>query len=699
MQCGMQYIDEDDILIEDEVRLHTILDKPDQFSGKGCDFHVHKVVISDMGDLRTQYLTEEVFNNELFQAIIRCGSITKFCNEINASSVNGQLSYEDVYNALILARISRDPWFAFYVCFSIRYKKGGKGPFVLNYAQRLTLCVLEEMRMAGVPIRIIIEKARQWGGSTLVDLYIAWMQLFVCEQWNASVVAQTKDTARRIKDMYEFVLDNMPGVLFNVDKLKFVAKGRSAADFIISDKKNNVVRDNVMTVASYENFESVRGADFKMSHLSEVAFWRTTETKSAEKVMTNLASNVPTIPDTIIAVESTANGASGWFYNEYYAAKEGKSAFRSVFIPFFYIENDMLFFKNKKAKRDFVKWLTLNREETVAPDDRHESGKFLWELWLEGASLEHIYWYIETRKLFSSHDQMAQEAPYNDVECFIFSGGRIFSPKLVRDRKRVYVKDPVIVGDVMGSLERPFVRESNNGCFRVWKRPSKKRYDDRYVVVVDVGGRSVKADYSVITVLDRYGLLRKGGQLEVVARWRGHIRYDRLAWIAMLIGIMYGNAKLVFESNTFDKKKAEASEFIEQGDHIRGILKYVEDKYENLYMRPATDPEDIRNGVLAKVGFQTNSRTKQDMVDQFCVDFEDDNWIDPDERFYTEAGIYEQRPDGSYGNIVGKDNHDDILMTCMIASLVSMSMPKPSKHEEIVHSGSLNLGTRNESSF
>lgn len=103
----------------------------------------------------------------------------------------------------------------------------------------------------------------------------------------------------------------------------------------------------------------------------------------------------------------------------------------------------------------------------------------------------------------------------------------------------------------------------------------------------------------------------------------------------------------------------------------------MEDIYPNLYMRPATDPEDIRNGILRKIGFQTNKKTKQDMVDNFLVAFEDDQFIDPDERLYAEAAIYEQRPDGSYGNIPGRGKHDDILMTDMIGTLISDEMPLP----------------------
>jgi hypothetical protein len=120
-------------------------------------------------------------------------------------------------------------------------------------------------------------------------------------------------------------------------------------------------------------------------------------------------------------------------------------------------------------------------------------------------------------------------------------------------------------------------------------------------------------------------------------------------------------------------------------------------EYDNLYMRATTDPEDRRQGIYKKIGFNTNRKTKQDMIDNFIVVFEDDKFIDPDERFYQEAFIYVQRDDGTYGNKEGKDNHDDIFMTDMIAALISNSMPMPSVArgygEEIYH------GTRNESYY
>ena len=62
-------------------------------------------------------------------------------------------------------------------CCKIRDKSTGKiKPFKLNAPQRYVATLFEQDRAAGRPIRFIMLKARQWGGSTLVQMYMAWIQ-------------------------------------------------------------------------------------------------------------------------------------------------------------------------------------------------------------------------------------------------------------------------------------------------------------------------------------------------------------------------------------------------------------------------------------------------------------------------------------------------------------------------------------------
>ena len=56
----------------------------------------------------------------------------------------------------------------------IKNKRGGDDVlFILNRPQRKFVETLESMRLAGHPIRLILLKARQWGGSTCSQLYMA----------------------------------------------------------------------------------------------------------------------------------------------------------------------------------------------------------------------------------------------------------------------------------------------------------------------------------------------------------------------------------------------------------------------------------------------------------------------------------------------------------------------------------------------
>ena len=685
------------VLAVSNERKTEILGTHDQVTGKGLPRHDYRMQLVGY-PIADQYLTDDVYNHPLYSSVREKKGLKRYVQWFNKSygkQLSEPLTVEMLIIELMVIRIALDPYFAFAVCFHIKDKRSGKMvPFNLNYAQIRMLEMLEDMRRHFVPIRLILLKARQWGGSTLVQLYIDWIQMFIRTGWNSIILAQTKDTSRRIKGMFHKVVENMPDFIFG-PSLKFSPYESSQSDFILTDSHGKPVRDNVTTVSSYENFESTRGADFAMAHFSEVAFWRTTPGKSAEQLITNIAGGMGPYPDTLEVLESTANGQSGFFYDEYQLAKKGKSIRKSLFVPFMWIEHDMLEFADEAERIEFATWLVRNRfstEETETTD----SGVYNWSLWNKGATLEHLKWYILKRASFHDHASMAQEAPSDDEECFKFSGIHVFSPYRIAELREMYVKEPIWKGEITRSNNRIHLSQSDTGQLWIWQHAEKSDLANDYLVVVDPGGRSKDADPSCITVISRKALVFSGGKPEVVARWHGHIRYDQLAWKAVHIAMLYNNAKLVFESNTMDKKKAEAGEFVEQGDHIRGILNVISDTYKNLYVRPATDPEDLKKGIMTKIGFHTNVKTKQDMVDNFIVVFEDDMWIDPDERLYHEASIYEQFPDGHYGNHEGRGNHDDILMTDMIGALVSASMPKPMKrHPDVYETRS--GGTANES--
>ena len=139
------------ILAENNKRLKNIFGTHDQFTGRGMEGHSHRVVIDDY-PIRVQWLTEEVFKNDLYQDVLKAGSIKDYTIRFNELYPDSDgINEEDVANMLFWARCSRDPSFAFFSLFKIKSKEAGEMiPFELNYAQRYVLSVLEEMRHKGV---------------------------------------------------------------------------------------------------------------------------------------------------------------------------------------------------------------------------------------------------------------------------------------------------------------------------------------------------------------------------------------------------------------------------------------------------------------------------------------------------------------------------------------------------------------------
>lgn len=65
-------------------------------------------------------------------------------------------------------------------CVTIKDKVSARSiPFTLNAPQRRVLAMLEDMRTTNQPIRLIMLKARQWGGSTVI-LYVFYIAYNYC---------------------------------------------------------------------------------------------------------------------------------------------------------------------------------------------------------------------------------------------------------------------------------------------------------------------------------------------------------------------------------------------------------------------------------------------------------------------------------------------------------------------------------------
>lgn len=671
----------DRMLAESDRRAQLFNATFDPLTGEGSTGARKEVCVADF-PTPTMWLPVEMLQEPFVRKIRKARSIGQFMAEsgIMDTAENRAL----VEETFVRIRIMYD--FPFWAFLFVRIKPKGGGepvPLRLRWPQRK---LVEEgfgnLRILKEPVRLIILKARQWGGSTCVQLFMAWLQLVHKTGLNSLVVAQDKATATVITEMFRNAVEAYPlrllhpmGESYAPGEAKWAGMGSVQNIHQVPQRKCSV------TVGSMERPESVRGGDYNLVHCSEVGVWKKTDGKSPEDVVDAATGGMGLDPMTMIVYESTAKGAGNFFHREWLAAKEGKSQFKGIFIPWYEIPDRYSKpFASEDERAAFARRLYDGRAGENVMSDREEPGKYLWWLWTMGATLEGINWYVEERRKYHDHGHMASEYPSDDIEAFVHSGTGVFD-KYDVDKFRDDCRAPSFVGDVAGKAVRGVealqdlrFTAGGQGLLWIWAQPETfkgERVMHRYLVTVDIGGRWSKADWSVISVLDRYDMM-EGGLPAIVAQWRGHIDHDLLAWKAAQVAAYYDNALLVVESNTIDREKDT-----DDGDLSGFILNQIKEVYPNLYARSSTDEQAVVEGAETRYGFHTNSKTKPEIITLLIEAVRDHLYVERDGQCLDEYLIYELA-DGKYQATPGTGHHDDLVMTRAIGLWVCYrEMPRP----------------------
>lgn len=675
-----------EILRENERRNAEIHAPFNPYTGEGAVGERRKVAIDDF-PIRTQYLPVGMLQVPLVAKLIKAGSIEKFTTNVLKAEYS-ETERTKVIEQFVRVRIRYD--FCFWAAMFVYIKNKGGGDdvlFKLTRPQRRFVARLEELRLAGKPIRIILLKARQWGGSTVSQLYMAWLMLVHKVGLNSLIIAHQGTATDEIKDMFDRMIKRYPvgllyelGASYDNNEPKMVAVGKSGAIFRVPQRNCKV------KLGTAERPDSCRGGDYNLVHCSEVGIWKKTDGKSPEDIVRSACSGILLEPYTMIVYESTANGTGNFFQREYDAAKRGQSQFEAMFVSWFDIEKYSMPIDDLVA---FAIHLYENRNNENENSTREESGRYLWWLWNMGATLEGINWYIKERAKYNDHGQMASEYPSDDIEAFVHSGARVFDKYKV-EALGPACRPPRYIGDVYAdadegedALRNIRFAEDHQGMLWIWALPEideQVEIANRYLTIVDIGGRWKKADWSVIVVIDRLFMM-DGGKPSVVAQWYGHIDMDRLAWKAVQVAAFYDNALLVIESNTAETKDKNRNV---DGDQSFYILNQIKGVYNNLYARKQSE-DDIINKVPRKYGFHTNVSTKPMIISTLVKAVRDAMYVERDVRCLDEYITYE-KVGSSFGAIPGK--HDDLLMTRAIGMHIcfyEMDMPTERKRIRDIH--------------
>jgi len=274
-------------------------------------------------------------------------------------------------------------------------------PFVLNEPQRKMLRLMEQQRRAGKPVRVMLLKARQWGGSTLTQIYIAWHQLVLYKGRNSVIIGHKRNSSSNIKAMLRKIVEHYPAqYLDNPDEPMTFVSDRDAPDV-----QEIAQRDAKVILTSSFSADAARGYNLSFAHLSEVAFWADNKAVSPSDIIRSVTGTIPLTAGTVIVLESTANGSNSWWYNEWRRAMEGKSVFTPLFIGW---QDNPIY--------------TLPCPAGFVPDERER------ELLDMGLTDNQVYWYHCKRMEVGEPEQMMAEFPTTPDEAFSSTTHPVFSP-------------------------------------------------------------------------------------------------------------------------------------------------------------------------------------------------------------------------------------------------------------------------------
>lgn len=636
-------------------RLKVIESPYNPLTGEGS-FSIERVKVTcEDFPLKEMWLPVEFANTGFCQVLMSLG-IRLYIERIMQQAYTEYMA-NLLYVEFCRQRFLYDFEFWAYSTALISPKGGGEDiHFLLNRAQRAYLCTLEKLRKNNEPINIILLKARQWGGSTLTQIYMLWIQIIHRKNWNSVICGDVESQSNIVSGMLSKVIEHYPTWATNGISLK-------TTPFEGSSKTRQIQYCQCLySIGSAQKPDSLRSQNISMAHLTEVGLWKETKGKKPEDLVQSIFGSINDGPYTVKVLESTAKGVGNYFHRTWLKAVKGENDLTPVFIPWFLIDMYSTYIGYQNYM-DFIESM-----------DEYEY--YLFEL---GATLEAIAWYRKKKKGMVEEWRMCSEYPSDPKEAFQ-STGRPFFPRQYVEQCRKSCMDPAFYGEFVGDatkgekafenirfveVEKPKQREN---ALHVWMLPDKSKglYRYRYIVSVDIGGTGDQADYSSIKVFDRLPMI-EGGIPEVVAEWHGHIEHDLLIWKAAQIAKAYDTALLVIESNTLETEGTE-------GDNFEYVLDEIVDFYPDLYSR--TSPEQIKQGAPVKYGFHTNPSTKPMVTGFLKAAMRDCLYIERSLETTFEYDQFEIKEDGKKTGAV-EGCHDDRVMSTAIGVYVCYKTEKP----------------------
>ena len=491
----------------------------------------------------------------------------------------------------------------------IRNKEGKIVNFKLNNPQLKLYEIIKQFKQEKKPVRVIILKARQMGFSTLTES-ILFKDTVTKFNRRTGIITHLDMATTNLFNMSKLMLDNLP------TELKPSIKNSNAKELIFDNEEGTGLKSKIKCMTAGTSGVG-RSDTFDNLHLSELAFWQGDVTAT----LTGLLQAVPNLPDTMIIIESTANGYEK-FKELWDSAVNGENDFYPLFVAWHELPEYSMPYSGFKLTEE---------EKELKVRYKLSNDQLEWRRWCIRNNCQ------------NDIEQFKQEYPANPEEAFISTGASVFDKEKVIERiEEVRNKKPIKTGYFLYELENDKVsniewHEDNQGYIKIFE-DVKPGYP--YVIGGDTAGDG--SDFNVGQVIDN----TNDNQVAILDS--NCIAEDIYTLQMYCLGKYYNDALIGIETNF----------------STYPVMKLNELDYPNQYIRK--EAPDKRTGRLTKsYGFLTDKKTRNNLftilVKQIREQIECINDVETLKEFLTIIYNDKRKPEAQVGY------HDDKTMALGIA--------------------------------
>ena len=496
----------------------------------------------------------------------------------------------------------------------IRDKNSDIIPLHLNKPQQKLYDIIRKQKQNNLPVRIIILKARQMGFSTLTAGLIL-SQTATHKNKQAAIVAHQEDSTTNLFNMYKLMYQNLPS------PIKPTQQASNAKELVFNNKSNTGLNSRIRCMTAGTGGVG-RSFTINYLHISELAFWKS----DVQETMLGLMQAVPNTPDSMVIIESTANG-----YEEYQERWEAAVKGESDFYPLFVGWNEL-----DEYQMPYSGFELTEEEQTLKDTYDLTNDQLQWRRWCIknncGGDI----------RLFK------QEYPICPEEAFLTTGDCVFDQEKIMARLQD-IPDPLYRGyftyDYDDTKERelkiqnPMFVKNKTGYISIYKEPIPNH---SYTLCGDTAG-DTQGDYFAAHIIDNI-------TCEQVAVYHNMTDETLFSRQMICLGYYYNTAMIAIEANFSTYPNKEIARL----------------GYPNIYVRDRED--DYRGGIISSYGFKTTQITRPLIISSLVDIVRDHVECINDRLTLHECLTFITNEHGRKEAMQGK--HDDLVMSLGIGYYV-----------------------------